>query len=188
MKLNDLTKRWNMLGVIATAICTCISGFLVLPPVQAKDNWAHFGVFIVTVLIALWSVPIGLWESRRALMGWFTISVLLLCLGIAGYFLYDTRMSQWTFVYSGEREIAGRTLSVRAEKFVSDQNRKGRSATPADIVWEFGGNYSEVWPNTAERDQRLHVLLGIYLGELLLFASAIVSVIQVAFCVKQRVE
>jgi hypothetical protein len=185
MTLNNLTKRWNMLGAIATAICTCIGGFLVLPPAQAKGNWAHFGVFVVTALIALSSVPIRLWESRRALKGWLILSVLLFCLGITGYFFYDTRMSQWTFEYAGRREIAGKTFSACAVRFVSDQERKGRSPTPADIVWEFGGNYSEVWPNTAEREQRLHILLSIYLALLFLFASAIVSVIQVTFCVKQ---
>lgn len=31
MTLSDVTDRWNLLGVAATTLCTCIGGFLVLP-------------------------------------------------------------------------------------------------------------------------------------------------------------
>lgn len=183
MKLSELTDRWNLLGVIATAICTCIGGFLVLPPIDyGKDNWSHFGVFLVTVLVGLWSVPVILWASKRAMRYWIVGTILFVALGTLGYFIYDQKMGLWTFEYGGQREIAGDQLTVEGQKVKEELIQAGRSPTNHDIAWEMGGNFADIWTNDGSRERRLHRLIELYLSELLLFASAVIAVAQSSFC------
>jgi hypothetical protein len=185
MKLSELTDRWNLLGVAATAICTCISGFLILPPIDyGRDNWAHFGVFLVTAFVGLWSVPVTVWTSRRTVKLWVLATVFFVTLGTFSYFFYDRKMGLWTFEYGGQREVAGSRLSKGAENVKTDLTQAGRSATNHDIAWEMGGNFAEVWTDTDTRDRRLHWLLELYLAQLLLFASAMVTVVQASYCAK----
>jgi hypothetical protein len=187
MTLSDVTDRWNLLGVAATTLCTCIGGFLVLPPLDygSSSNWTHFGVFLVTVLVGLWSIPVALARGRHALKLWSLGTVVFVVLGTLCFFSYDNKMTLWTFEYGGQREISGAYLTPDAQSYEASLVRAGRSATAHDLAWEFGGNFADVWVSDGSRDRRLRWLLQLYLAQLLLFASAIICIVQTSFCVTQ---
>jgi hypothetical protein len=186
MTMTDLTDRWNLLGVAATTICTCIGGFLVLPPLDyGSSNWTHFGVFLVTIIVGLWSIPVALATSRTALKLWFLGAVVFVALGTFCFFSYENKMSLWTFEYGGQREISGTHLTPDAKSYQETLVQAGRSATAHDLAWEFGGNFAEVWVSDGSREQRVEWLLKLYFAQLLLFASTIVCIVQASFCVTQ---
>ena len=143
MSLHGITERWNLFGVTATALLTCVTGFVVLPPLDhGQDSFTHFGIFIVTVMVGLWFIPTQLWVSRRARQGWMTGGVLMLALGIAAYFFYDSKLNDWTFEYpanSGQREIAGSVLSENAQTVATRLKQAGQVASPSNVAWEMGG-------------------------------------------------
>jgi hypothetical protein len=183
MDIDRLTKQWNVLVVFATSICTCIAGFLVLPPLGFDEQtYVKFGVFAVTLILGLWLIPVRIASRRNALRRWGWLGVVLVAASICAFLAYNGVLDAWTFEYAGTREVAGSRLSSAAETTKVNLENQGRVATNHDLLWEFGGDLSMVWPDIRERTRRTDILLNFYLAQLLLFASAIVCVVQASYC------
>jgi hypothetical protein len=96
MAEHPLTARWNLLTGIATPICTCIGGFLLLPPLDLSGG-VKFGVFAVTLLIGLWLVPVQLYSTPRALPLWVASATAFVVLSISAFVLYNRVLDGWAF-------------------------------------------------------------------------------------------
>jgi hypothetical protein len=154
-----MVTRWNFLAGIATALCTCIAGFLKLPPLDyGNSDWSKFGVFIVTLLVGFWLIPVQLFSKRKALRGWLASAAISTAAAAALYFAYSLRMNEWTFPYSGRLVVIGTNLSPRAAADQSEWTRMGRSVTNDELLWHYGGNSADVWPDLKERDHRTYLL------------------------------
>ncbi len=190
MRIMKIFDRWNVFGVAAAALCTCIGGFLLPPPLRQDPGSYHFAVFLVTLLVALWSIPVTVWSARTHLRPWLGIAVVLFALSISGYFFYNHLLSEWTFFYppgtpTAQREIAGATLSDDARKLQARLKSLEQDYGPARLVYLAGGEFSAIWPNTAERDGREQKLEWTYFSLWLVFASVVVGTVQATFCVTQ---
>jgi hypothetical protein len=185
MTLDQVVSRWNLSLTFAVAVCTCIGGFLKLPPLLAQDAaaWSHFGVFAVALLAGLWFVPLQLYANRSYVRTWFISAIAFSILGIAGYFMYTSVADLWTFEYTpGMYVVAGAQLTPSALAAKQKLQQRGETVTNKAILWEEGGSIVNTWPDTDTRNHRIYVLLGLYLAELLFFATAIITVIQASYC------
>ncbi len=184
MTLDQITSRWNALVAIAVSIGACIGAFLLVPPVgQDGSAWSKFGVFAVALFIGLWLVPLQLYSSRKSVKVWAAIAILMVGSSVAGYFLYTSTLDQWTFEYApGQVVVAGANPAKWASDLREDARRKGNMVTDKDLLFQAGGNFADVWPDPGDREHRTQVLLELYLAELLLLASAVVTVAQATYC------
>jgi hypothetical protein len=190
MRVMKIVDRWNIFVVAGTALCTCIGGFLIAPPLYKDSTSYHFAVFLVTVLVALWSIPVSLWASRTDLRAWTAGAIVLFVLSISGYFFYDHLLSSWTFFYQPGKEppvqvIQGATLTQQAHDLKAHLLAQGRPAGPAVLLDAADSIYGEVWPNEDERESRARILERTYLALFLIFASTVVATVQATFCVNQ---
>lgn len=187
MPMHPIIARWNLLTGIATSLCTCIGGLLILPPLDYSSDygraaWSKFGVFAVTLLVGLWLIPIQLYSSRKSLKLWVAGAAFFVIAAVGAYFAYNTTLDRWAFPYAGGLVVAGPNLSPQAAQTRRDWIRLGRTVTNADLLWQYGGNIADVWPDLDERNHRTYLLLELYLADLLLMASAIVTVAQASYC------
>ncbi len=193
-----LTSRWNLLLTFATALSTCIGGFLILPPLhgQANSMWSHFGVFAVTLLVGLWFVPLTLYSKRKTLGTWVLLAIAVSVTAIVGFFYYQSVKASWTYTYdSGGSEqllVKGIKLTDEAAGLTPEQGCKAsmkrhccRGNDYECMLNEMGGNDSgeePVFNDTGTVDQRTNVLLAMYLIELYLLATAVITVVQTTYC------
>jgi hypothetical protein len=187
MTISDFQQRWNVLLALATAVCTVISGFLVIPQIGAETvSWTRFGIVAVALLVGLWMVPMQLYASRRFLRYWVIASVFFFAASGATYYAYSNAIDKWTFPYPVDqkktRVVAGITLSPRSQKRRDDAARNKLVLTDQDLLVIADGRMVDVWPCDKERTHRLNALIGMYLLELLLLPSAMVTVVQASFC------
>jgi hypothetical protein len=82
--------------------------------------------------------------------------------------------------------VAGSQVSKEAADVRNTWLSQGRSVTNHDLLWHFGGNIDDVWPDTRERAHRFYTLFGLYLATLFLLASAVVTVVQASYCATKR--
>ena len=190
----QIVQRWNVFAVAAAAICTCISGFIAAPPLYQDQTSFHFLVFLATLLIAFWSVPLYLWNKRVHLQSWMLCAFVFLTLSVVGYFYYDKLLITWTFFYppparaqaaKPEREIQGYTLSRDSLLDEEQLIQAGELHGPAELAWDAGGQFGEVWPNPEERNSRERKLEWFYIVLCLVFASTIVTTVQATYCLNQ---
>jgi hypothetical protein len=184
MTLDQITSRWNALIAIAASIGACIGAFLLVPPVgEGGSAWSKFGVFAVALFIGLWLIPLQLYSSRKSVKVWSAIAILLVVSSVVGYFLYSSKLNEWTFEYApGQVVVAGANRAKWALDFCEDGRRRGKTVTDKDLLFQAGGNFADVWPDPGDREHRTQVLLELYLAELLLLASAVVTVAQATYC------
>ncbi len=187
MTISDFQQRWNVLLALATAVCTVISGFLTLPQIGADTvSWTKFGIVAVALLVGLWMVPMQLYASRRLLRYWVISSIFFFAASGATYYAYTNAIDKWTFPFpldqSKTRVVAGIMLSPRSQKKRDDAARNKQVLTDQNLLEKADGIIVDVWPCDKERTHRLNALIGIYLLELLLLPSTMVTVVQASFC------
>jgi hypothetical protein len=188
MTISDFQQRWNVLLALATAVCTVISGFLALPQIGADTaSWTEFGIVAVALLVGLWMVPMQLYASRRLLRYWVIASIFFFAASGATYYAYCNAINKWTFSFPADqskaRVVTGITLSSRAQTLRDNAARNKRPVpTDQDLLEIADGKMVDVWPCDEERTNRLNALIGMYLLELLLLPSAMVTVVQASFC------
>ena len=188
MTISEFQQRWNVLLALATAVCTVISGFLVLPQIGADTvSWTKFGIVAVALLVGLWTVPMQLYASRRLLRYWVITSIFFFAASGATYYAYSNAIDKWTFAFpvdqSTTRVVAGIALSSRAQTLRDNATRNKRPVpTDQDLLENADGKMVDVWPCDKERTHRLNALIGMYLLELLLLPSTMVTVAQASFC------
>ena len=78
--------------------------------------------------------------------------------------------------------MAGVTLSPESNRQRKDGERQGHVVPDRELLWTAGGQIGDVWPIDEERIDRAKLLTEMYLGELFLLASAVVTVVQASYC------
>lgn len=187
MRLSDLQDKWKALLAFAAAICTLLAGFLVLPQIGLDPvAWSRFGIVMVALLVGLWLVPMQLYGTREFLRYWGVAAVVCFVASVGIYVAYSSAIEHWTFAYptddSKSRVVTGKTLSDKARAQADATTGKGKDINPQALYARADGEAQDVWPSEEERSARLNGIIGMYLLELFLLPSAMVTVVQASAC------
>jgi len=120
------------------------------------------------------------WMSRRSVAGWATLSVAGLLAGTALFFLYMDAYARWTCPYDGGAPMAmGTTMFPDAAAHL----RSNPGYTCKELIQDSIGRTNTIWPEREILNHH-HALGAGFAGVCLLFAVAVMALIQALRCDK----
>jgi hypothetical protein len=180
-----IQTRWNVFAHGATAIGAILAGFLLPPPIAGDGTrWVRFGTFAVAAFLGLLYVPMHRWNARSAAGGWLLIGAVFLCAGAGVLYGYEVvSHDQFTVPYANTRVVHGSRMRGDAMRYQDSVARaEHRVLGDSELLMDYAGQIDEVW-DPSDRGGRERYVGLIYLGALLLLATAVVTIVQATNCV-----
>jgi hypothetical protein len=185
MDLTFLKNRWNTFAATGAWLATLLGGFVLRPPWWDKTedaSWYMFANFTLAFLVALFLLPMSRYRGKRHAWWWWAPSVVFFVAAFLVFDQYQTLRASWTVPYAGGRVLIGATYTPDAQRRIADvRQTQNRTLTDADLVMDFGGDIDSIWEKDGLREHR-RVIAWWYLGSLALLASAVLAVVQAAYC------
>ena len=180
-----MVKRWNTLLHAATSMIATIGSFWVPPPPDLpsdNETLVSFGKFIVTILAGLAILPMMKWccQKKHAWL-WGRVTAIALILGILAFFSFQYLLNTWTVRHSDKVLYTGFTLKQDVKPFVKEHPEYGRE----ELLENAGWDPKIIWTEQSLLLSRL-ILSAIYVLCIPFFAIAIMSVVQLLYCVGSR--
>ena len=179
--LNDVKSQWAVLAAAATALVAIVGAFVTPPPFVGADVWTGYTKFVVAILFAIAAIAMARWTSRRFLMSWIAMVILLLVVGTVAYEYYQFEFNRDTREYATHRIVVGNKYTDDATLERAKLVREHSSATDEDLIALYAGEVDAIWTRESIRLDR-QLLASLYSACVIIFSLLLLSAVQAVRC------
>jgi hypothetical protein len=188
--LPDIKSKWNAFANTGVLIFSVAASFMIEPPLlslseESKVNW--FAKFLITALIALFTIPMLVRSRKKDYTHWFRLAVIGLCLTLIFAGTYTYLLEKWSVPFYNHRLVIGHTMSktVHDEEMAFLQSYSGPYGDTEAFVKSRQGNTNRIWPSE-ELNNAYTILHVLYIITFITVTIFVVSIIQSIYCYEKE--